>query len=308
MQANVLLVAGVILFIFLAWASSGGPERAASWQPLLGSPFKVASSSISDTGAERSERNEERELSRIQEEVVDLQRSAVSAARFGTPSEYRDRVTLSLGTSATSDDPDREYVTITVSTREEEPVNVTGWRLSSSAKGRTIAIPTGVNVPRSSTINIEEAVILNPGDRAIVVVGESPVGYSFRENMCTGYLDQFQEFYPKLAHQCPAPVDDFDRFYLGSERQLDSCRAFLRGENRCEIPRDIPSSVGNECENFIDTHLDYNGCVDMHLGDRDFLSSTWRVYLERESGFFTEDHDTLKLLDASGKTVDLVSY
>lgn len=308
MQANVLLIAGIILFVFLAWTSTGGPERSISWQPAFTSPFTLASSSISDTGAERSERDAERELARIQDEVVDLQRSAVSAARFGPASPYKDRVMLTLGTSATSDDPDREYVTISVSTKEEEAVNVTGWRLSSSAEGRTIPIPTGVNLPRSSIVNVEEAVALQPGDRAIVIVGESPVGYSFRENMCTGYFDQFQEFYPALAHQCPYAVDDFDRFYYGSARTLDSCRAYLRNANRCEIPRDIPSSLGGECEAFIDTHLDYNGCVDMHLGDRDFLSSTWRVYLERESGFFTADHDTVKLLDADGKTVDLVSY
>ncbi len=307
MQANVLLVAGILLFVFLAWASTGGPERTMPWQPaftLTGN----ANTSISDTGTPRSERDAERELARIQEEVVDLQRSAVSAARFGDPSPYKDRVSLTLGTSATADDPDREYVTISVSTREDEPINMTGWRLSSSALGRTIALPTAVSVPRSSKVNVEEALALRPGDRAIVIVGESPVGYSFRENMCTGYFDQFQDFYPALSHKCPAPVDDFDRFYLGSERQLDSCRAYLRSARRCEIPRDQPSSLGSECESFIDTHLDYNGCVDMHLGDRDFLSSTWRVYLERSSDFFTEDHDTVKLLDASGKTVDLVSY
>ena len=308
MQANFFLAAGIVLFIFLVWVSTGGPVRQLLSPPSVAS-FSISTSSSFRSGSSTSpERDEDENRARIEAEVIDLQRSAVSAARFGTPSPYRDQVTLSLGTAARDTHPDEEYLYMSASSRNDGPIDVTGWKIVSGATGRIASIPQGVLLPRSSSVNPSERIALSPGDRATVVMGESPVGMSFKENMCTGYLDQFQDFTPSLSHSCPSPISDFDRFYMGSESTLDACRAYLSKSPRCEIPRDAPRNIGDECRAFIDTHLDYNGCVATHQSERDFLSDSWRIYLERDDEFFTKEHDTVKLLDVNGLTVDLVSY
>lgn len=308
MQANFLLAAGIVLFIFLVWVSTGGPVRQLLSPPGAAS-FSISTSSSLRSGSSTSPtRDADENRARVVAEVIDLQRSAVSAARFGTPSPYRDQVMLSLGTAARDSHPDDEYLYLSASSRNDNPIDITGWRIVSGATGRIAYIPQGVALPRSSSINAPSRIALTPGDRATVVMGESPVGMSFKENMCTGYLDQFQEFTPSLSHSCPAPLGDFDRFFVGDERDLDACRAYLSRSSRCEIPRDAPRNIGDACRLFIDTHLDYNGCVDAHQSERDFLTDSWRIYLERDDEFFTKDHDTVKLLDSDGLTVDLVSY
>lgn len=310
MNGNVFLGAGILLFVFLTWIATGGPARGLSFVPAHSQTADVylEDSVMSSGNPNRSEREAARELAYIQDEIVELQRSSVAASRFGDPSPYKDLIMLSSGSASGESSADQEYLSITVSSRADEPINITGWRIESNARGASLILPEGVNLPRSSFVNDTEPIYLGAGDRAVVFMGESPVGMSFRENMCTGYLDQFQDFELPLTYSCPSPLDEFDRFYYGSSRTLDACRAYLRGTATCQIPRDTPRTIGDECQDFIDAHLNYNGCVDMHVGDRAFFTNYWRIYLERESEFFTKDHDTIRLLDAQGKTVDLVSY
>ena len=55
-------------------------------------------------------------------------------------------------------------------------------------------------------------------------------------------------------------------------------------------------------------YFNYNGCVDAHKNDADFMGNTWRVYLGRSSSMWRTKNELVKLLDKDGKTVDAFSY
>lgn len=313
MRGDALLFIGIIVFIFVVWVAMGGPSRPISFSgpfvtPLAPSATTSSGYRLSDAG--RSNTQTATSLAKAQQGLVTLQKSLVEANQFGTPSPYRGQVTIrhSVGSLLTND-PDKEYLTISVSYRiPDAGINISGWRVESAAEARSFAIPEGVNVPRSGAVNPGAPIVLGPGQSATITTGESPIGISFRENMCTGYFEQFQNFSPPISRLCPLPSSDFERFYLGNTQNLDACKAYVRTVDRCEIPLDEPSTIGTDCYQFINTYLNYNGCVDAHKADHGFYGSSWRIYAGLDDEFFTHDHDSVKLLDASGRTVDLLSY
>jgi hypothetical protein len=317
MRSDGLLFIGIIVFIFIVWVAMGGPSRPLSFSGPFMTPQARGTStstgsgfSLSHWGAGSGSGTTEQDLAKAQQGVVDLEENIVTSQQFGTPSVYHGLVSIRHSISPfMSDDPDKEYLSITVSTHAPEAgVDITGWHVRGEAEGRSFSIPDGVNLPRTGRVNDEEPIVLAPGQTAIITVGDSPVGMSFRENMCTGYFDQFQDFSPSLSHACPYPSTDFNRFYLGDPKKLDACRAYINSVPRCSVPLNPPNNVGDDCNQFIDDHLNYNGCVDFHLGDQGFWGSEWRVFAGRDNDFFTKDHDTIKLLDGAGNTVDLLSY
>jgi len=60
--------------------------------------------------------------------------------------------------------------------------------------------------------------------------------------------------------------------------------------------------------NFLQSTLSYNSCVDAHQQDSGFASPNWRVYLGQGSELWANDHDTITLMDPSGKEVDSFTY
>lgn len=322
MRGDALLFIGILLFIFIVWIAIGGTAHPISFTTINPPDATGTGSSTADGfalnswdsgpngGGSTSNRSTQDELAKVQQGVVDLQENYVESQRFGTPSVYKGLVTIrhSVGPFM-SEDPDTEYLTVTVSSRASDAgIDVSGWSVLGEAEGRSFTIPGGVNLPHLGEVNQNEPVVLAPGQTAIITIGDSPVGMSFRENMCTGYFDQFQDFSPPMSHLCPDPTDDFNRFYLGDPKKLDACHAYIQGVRSCTVPLNVPNNLGSDCNQFIDDHLNYNGCVDAHLGDQNFFGNEWRIYVGRNSDFFTKDHDTVKLLDGAGNTVDLLSY
>jgi hypothetical protein len=163
-------------------------------------------------------------------------------------------------------------------------------------------------------------VVLHPNDTAIIVTGESPIDVSFRENECTGYYTQSKNFYPSLSQSCPDPRDDFDTFYPGNIYKDGDCQTFVSSVNRCTVPRESNTRLSSTCYAFIDKYLNYQGCVAAHRGDERFWGNSWRLYLGRKP--ITKNHtdtrtygelwksskEAIRLVDQSGKTVDLYTY
>ncbi|MFZ1988116.1 MAG: hypothetical protein WAV21_03770 [Minisyncoccia bacterium] len=315
MQGNVILFFGIVLFVFILWAATGGPSRQVSWSNPYIAPLAYATStnrsnlSQGTTTATRSTATTRtRSIGAIQRELATLQKAVVTAARFGPESTYKGLITIQHSTgNLGGTDPEKEYITLRVSNRVTEPISITGWHLESAVRGYELRIPLGVALPHTGNVDTPTPITVAAGQSVIILMGESPIGISFQENMCTGYFDQFQDFYPSLSHQCPAPLDDFDRFYY-DQPGLDNCRAYIKTLKRCEIPLDEPERLTNSCYRFMRDYLSYNSCVATHATDQGFPGKTWRVYLRRDDTFFTATHDTIKLLDEEGKTVDLFSY
>lgn len=207
-----------------------------------------------------------------------------------------------------SSNPAREYVVIHVSTNASKPVDISGWRLESGATGAAATIPLGTTIPRSGTINAVEPILLQPGDTAIVSSGRSPIGASFRENECTGYFAQFQSFHPPIPLICPTPNNELKKFYGPNYIRDSACLAYTQNLNRCTLVTTPPVNMTSACAYFLTTYLNYNGCVDAHQYDTNFANTTWHVYLGRNKSMWRTKYEVVKLLDASGKTVDRFSY
>ncbi len=327
MQHDALFFIGIFIFIFLVWVATGGPSRPISFAgPFLSSPTTAgnvttyylpqASFGIGDSNEQLSlygGGTTRTSLSNIQSEADRLAEQVKDAAAFGTPSPYRGLVSISKSRAGPANaDYEQEYVEIDMSRQAKEGVDITGWKLISTASDRVGVIREGATVPRTGSVNPTEHIVLQPGDRAIVSTERSPIGVSFRENMCTGYLGQYQNFSPHLSLSCPDPLSEFDRYYAGNPLKDDACYDLMRDTRRCEIPSDKSRRLSSSCFDMIDNRLNYNGCVETHRNDPDFArNTTWRIYLNRDEDdgeIWKADREGIKLVDAEGKTVDLFTY
>lgn len=308
MKGDGIFFLGVLAFFFILWFATGGPSKPISFAGPYITPITdvdTVQEGYGDTPA------------------VDFRSDSVwsnimggsfsGGANLGgvnNPSPYQGQVRVSGTGGTSSEDPDREYVTIRASGKDS--IDITGWRLVSGASGRGARIPEGTTLPRSGRVNDTGRIVLNPGDEAIVVTGEAPTGVSFRENMCTGYFMSRQEFYPSLGNRCPSAYEEFQNHYTGNELRDDTCYNLVRSTPSCRTPSD--RGVSNACTTLIDDYLTYNGCVERHGSDADFVGDTWRIYLEYENSrgrsdeLWKSSRDSVKLLDSEGRTVDLYTY
>lgn len=306
---------GIFVFIFLVWIATGGPVHPLAFsgprlsQPeelgggtylsLPRAPFIVGGSNVSLPGSSGGSASEPTP------EASSLSGSAV----FGEKSQYRDMISLSHYISgAGSSDPKNEYIEIRLSQSATVPVDLSGWTLASEATGNSITIPRGTEVPTSGTVNAVQDIILTAGTRAILISGQSPIGASFRENKCIGYFSNFQKFSPPLPQNCPAPSDELSKLYGAGYVRDTNCIEYVNKLSRCQASLTPPPTASGVCQSFLVKYLNYNGCVDAHRSDADFMGDTWHVYLGRSTPMWQSKREVVRLTDSQGKTVDLFSY
>lgn len=308
---------GVFVFIFLIWVATGGPLHPLSFtgprlaQPgVLGggtylqlprAPFGIGDTDYSLSGSSEGGRAPGGSGAPIP--------TFTGGSSFGIPSPYRGAVTVSRYISgAGSVDPQNEYFEISIPQDETVPIDLSEWSLFSDASGNSSVIPKGTEVPTSGVVNAAQDIVLSPGMRAIVVSGRSPIGASFRENKCIGYFSTFQTFYPTLPQTCPMPSDELAAFYGANYIRDPLCIDHVNKIRRCQVTLTPPPTVSGSCQSFLVKYLNYNGCVEAHRNDTDFLGNTWRIYLGRSTPMWRSTHELVKLLDVNGKTVDAFSY
>lgn len=277
MAQDFLFFLGVLLMIFAVWVGAGGPNSPGAFSgPFLSGPGTATSTSW---------------------------RGAVAG---GDASPYRGQVTFSRDTlGAREEDERREYVVISASITNGESVSLAGWSLVSKASGESAILPSASLLPRAGRVNSEAPVSLAPGEQAIIVTGRSPIGTSFRENICTGYFEEHQDFAPGLALSCPTPSQEFSRFYDDNDEDGE-CIAAVRRIGQCTT--ETRSNVSGTCEDFIEERLSYDGCVASHQDDEDFAIGTWRLFLNERDELWKRERETILLLDANNEVVDALSY
>ena len=230
----------------------------------------------------------------------------VTQINYGTPSPYRGMITLSQA-NATESGTAHEYVELDA--REGiSPISLTGWSLQSMVSAVRVPIPGAAAPFISGVVNQLSPVVLSPGQVALVVTGPSPVGVSFRENRCTGFLEQVQSFDPALSNACPAsselaPLTPENLHQYGSD-----CMDYARSLPQCSFPTNPPSWLTPGCRAFVLNTFTYSTCVDRERSLPSFELDTWRIYLASASELWDNQHDIIRLLDAQGRTVDVVSY
>ena len=219
-------------------------------------------------------------------------------AASATSSPYRGKIAISyvFGSSAA---PSGESLTLQNKT-EKEQISVTGFRVENS-RGESFAIPQGESLPGFSLRQNGDVIVLNPGDRVVISMGKQERRINFRENLCTGYFDETSEFSPALGHDCPRP--DVRRNLSFSDR----CIRAIESTSLCRVGR-ADASLEQSCAAFIESRLNYAGCVRESRARPDFYSRRWLVWMQRDREFFRDLAERITLRDPQGKVVAEYGY
>lgn len=298
MHGGAFLV-GIIILFFALWLVGGGPDRPISFQGPYLTPITTTGDTADAYGGERAPGTP----GLIGDWIGDGNTTLPTA----NPSSHRSVVTLGQSTTgARASDPEEEYVTVRLASSASSGISITGWTIRSEVTGASLVIPSGTQVLRAGKVNQTAAIVLAPGEEAIITTGRSPAGSSFRENLCTGYLGQYQEYVPSLDAACPVPLAEFDEYFTDDTN--GECETFVRSIGYCETEPDLPSRLPASCERFIEERLTYNGCVNAHERDSNFAIPTWRIFAGNRAALWNNERDSIQLIDDTGKIVDVLSY
>lgn len=287
-------------FIFLGETSTG-QYITLPWQPE-GLPHGPDISGFASGSADRPE-DLDAQYEALTEELTD-------AMNFGDPSAQAGRVRMSGEEGAKSYDPRSEYIQLHAEYGNTGPVDMTGWSVQSALTGVRAFLPQAADPFIMGFINATRGVSLSPGATAFMVSGQSPSGFSFRENICTGYLQELQEFTPSLSASCPTPADALPLTADNIRIYGDACFDYVKNLSTCHFPpaQSLPPSLTRACRDFIVTNFTYNGCVARYQNRASFALDSWRAYLGTGTELWRNSHDIIRLLDANGRTVDVLTY
>lgn len=246
------------------------------------------------------------------------------------------QVSIGTGNAAYSYQPYEEYITIDNQSRS--PVNVTGWQLKNGKDQRPYYISGSLQrfsadvalIPQATRLlsptgnSLNQDVVLERDERAIVTTGSFgnrapyPVT-SFKENMCTGYLEDLPDyaFNPPLSRNCPRPAKE-----PGIENLDLQCRKFIENISPCKTPvfggrdnrgENCPDCIegrilNSVCSTFIKERFSYQGCVAHHSSDPNFSGRTWRIFLGRGWEMWATEYETIELFDRFGQLVTFQNY
>lgn len=184
-------------------------------------------------------------------------------------------------------------------------------QLSAPVQNRGKVVITGMAVQngRNETVKIgsDESggpISLLPGEHAIISTGQSPRGYNFKINKCSGYLAQVKTYSPPISNFCPR------LFSLPQVKTLsEKCQNFVERVNSCTTPVvNGDTDINFSCSQFIAEHASYAGCVKDFKNEADFDGKEWRIFLGRTAEFWRNLHDDVKIIDRFGKLVTDLSY
>jgi hypothetical protein len=314
-----LVICALVVF-GVVWVMSGGLSRGIEYAKTIsnpiafimgdpnGEPFKLPGQPDLMTGPDMGLSAG----STYENAIYDTNYSGISDAStspaddpqtFGNPSPSHDAARLVMG-NAVGQDARTQYIMVEAAPSNAAALMLSGWTIQSALSGVRAPLPQAAPVFVQGTVNAVGAVSLAPGEAAVVSTGFSPVGVSFKENRCSGYLAQFQAFTPALQSQCDAASDA-----LASSGYPDdgSCYAFAQSLQPCTFPQSVPSGVSSSCHQALASTLTYNSCLARHRGDAGFSSGNWRLFLDASRPLW-RTHDTLRLLDSQGRVVDTLTY
>ncbi len=222
-------------------------------------------------------------------------------------SPYFRAVTLqsgNLGATVAAD----EYMRLRAESGTGSGINISGWKIVSTESGRVASIKKGLERMYPEALNNTELdIILRPGDSVYLSTGRSPQGHSFRENKCTGYYEQFFDYSPSLSMNCPRLSQE--KLPARPNQLKDNCLDYIRSFPQCQLPQqNIPEKYAGDCQSFVESHVGYAKCFDLHKNDADFLTNEWRVFLGYDEDIWKSQRETIQLLDAQGRVVDQYKY
>ncbi len=207
-----------------------------------------------------------------------------------------------------------EYLYLQANPNNKDSINISGMLLQSLVTNKIAIIPQGVDPYVLGQINTVQDIYLKPGEAAIVITGKSPINFSFKTNACSGYLNRFKEFYPKLPESwCPKPTEIMPNTVENIKKYGDLCIEAAKKLKPCEyFTSDNPyySRVSKECREKLAVELTYNRCLKKLIGTDELYppSSVWMIYLGREAKLWKDKYEAIKLMDKESRTIDAISY
>jgi hypothetical protein len=232
--------------------------------------------------------------------------SASQIKTFGNPSPFVGKVTITDNAAQVSD-PQSEYIRIAASGENTAPVVISGWSFQSAISGARAYIKGGTSSFVQGQVNAAQPIALEANDAATITVGQSPVGASFKENICSGYLAQHQTFEPQLPADCPNP-SGMAANAPSTVLAEAACMDFIQSIPSCVAPETAPSSLSSTCRTYLGSTFTYEGCVHLYQNQPSFNLHSWRIYLEKSTELWNNSHDTIRLLDDQGRVVDVLTY
>lgn len=212
-----------------------------------------------------------------------------------------------------AENPEYEYVLLRASVQNLDAVNISQWKIQSLISGTIVSIPRASLMFKMSEANKPVPVYLAPGEYAYVVTGHSPAGISFHTNPCTGQLSNYAYFQPRLPASCPAWSEQMPATIDNIRTYGEQCISYVNSLYTCEIPSNdtIKKEILPACKAFIRSELTYNKCFDRAFAKDSydtFNGGGWYLYLEKPAEIWRDKYDVLRLLDDTGKVVDVFSY
>lgn len=196
--------------------------------------------------------------------------------------------------------PDKEYLVFIARPLDRKLLNVSGIKIENkSGEIETIGNASGDFL--QAKVNQNEPIVISENTTITISSGKSPVGVSFRENICSGFLNQYQTFTPPLPENCPSALSIMRNSGITLS---SSCEEYLKTMPNCTITETFPESVSDDCRKLVKESINYNQCVLVTKNSTSFQLNSYRVYLNRESEFFQNTQDLIKMIDQSGKVVE----
>ncbi len=315
------IIVGFFAAMWLIWFATGGPERGMNTSsqdrglfsaPVFSAPqFKFQVQALrTPRGTFNTPTNTpsaNTELSERERNLLETELRRIGARIDQTEtSPYRSLVEIELVTKHATT-PHQEYLLLSVSPRVSEKIPLTNWEVRSLVTGKSGTIKKGSYLPFIGERITEETIFLNPGARIYVTTGRSPIGSSFRTNLCTGYFAQFQSFTPPLARTCPRLIDSSLPEFPNAFN--DTCLDYLQSIPNCTVPlRGLPLTLSPACKAFINERANYHTCINEHKENASFYRNEWRVYLGRDTELWKNEREAIQLIDHNGKVVDTLIY
>jgi len=318
----------VFIVLGVVWFFTGGPSRASSKNPFIHEPAPLGegttytkngfwsmfqfpfSIKVDTVNTTETKNSEEKNIEKTIAEKKDVS-NAIDESSAKDESQYKDTVQL-VKASATQTNPDREYLQITISNKSPVPIIIDSWKIRSAITGNQVFVGKASYLPRMGAVNTEYTIKANPGDKITITTGKSPIGSSFRLNKCTGFLEQYQNFYPTLPRVCPRPKDEIPSEYAyatGPNAFNDQCVDFIDRMGVCSInTKDIPLNMQSQCVEFVTKQINYNACITKHSNETDFYDDEWRVFLKRDAELWKDRREVIELIDEKGFVIDSISY
>lgn len=246
---------------------------------------------------------------------------AVSESDLWTPtttglvgdSEWRGLITFNtIDQDPQNSNPDEEYLTLRASIQNTKPISLQGWSIESKVSGVRIPLPQAVLFYVLGRANKTTVPFLAPGESLAIVSGASPLGDSFHTNSCIGQLSAGRTFIPPLSESCPSPSELLPATIENIRSYGDACIEYIHSLQPCEIPgQNTPGDILPVCKAFISEKLTYNKCVEREYKKYSygiFNFGGWYMYLNASAELWRNKYDVIRLLDASGRVVDVISY